>query len=176
MKFTLYPNDELKFKIEQSWDLSAPETLIEGSYCYKYIKYLVSSREKYNFTYCTSWINILRLKISKDKGTVIYGIEKIQLDFQGEGKNLRVVSIDVTIDELTGTAQIKVNIEKVPSFDEKLSSFFARLTSGISKKIEEQKSKKIEKELNDKKNLEENIKQKAKETITNEYWWSKWLF
>ena len=54
MKFTLYPNDELKFKIKQSWDLSAPETLIEGSYCYKYIKYLVSSREKYNFTYCTS--------------------------------------------------------------------------------------------------------------------------
>lgn len=45
MKFTLYPNDELKFKIKQSWDLSAPETLIEGSYCYKYIKYLVSSRE-----------------------------------------------------------------------------------------------------------------------------------
>jgi len=109
------------------------------------------------------------LKISKDKGTVIYEIEKIQLDFQGEGKNLRVVSIDVTIDELTGTAQIKVNIEKVPSFDEKLSSFFARLTSGISKKIEEQKNKKIEKELNDKKNLEEIIKQKAKETITDEY-------
>ena len=169
MKFTLYPNDDLKFKIKQSWDLSAPETLIEGSYCYKYIKYLVSSREKYNFTYCTSWTNILRLKISKDKGTVIYEIEEIQLDFQGEGKNLRVVSIDVTIDELTGTAQIKVNIEKVPSFDEKLSSFFARLTSGISKKIEEQKNKKIEKELNDKKNLEEIIKQKAKETITDEY-------
>lgn len=169
MKFTLYPNDELKYKIKQSWDLSAPETLIEGSYCYKYIKYLVSSREKYNFTYCTSWINILRLKISKDKGTVIYGIEKIQLDFQGEGKNLRVVSIDVTIDELTGVAKIKVNIEKVPSFDEKLSSFFASITSGISKNIDEQKSKKIEKELNDKKHLEEIIKQKAKETITDEY-------
>lgn len=169
MKFTLYPNDELKFKIKQSWDLSAPETLIEGSYCYKYIKYLVSSREKYNFTYCTSWINILRLKISKDKGTVIYGIEKIQLDFQGEGKNLRAVSIDVTIDELTGVAKIKVNIEKVPSFDEKLSSFFASITSGISKNIDEQKSKKIEKELNDKKHLEEIIKQKAKETITDEY-------
>lgn len=106
------------------------------------------------------------MKISKDKGTVIYEIEKIQLDFQGEGKNLRVVSIDVTIDELTGAAQIKVNIEKVPSFDEKLSSFFSRLTSGISKKIEEQKNKKIEKELNDKKNLEEIIKEKAKETIT----------
>ena len=169
MKFTLYPNDELKFKIKQSWDLSAPETLIEGSYCYKYIKYLVSNREKYNFTYCTSWTNILHLKISKDKGTVIYEIEKIQLDFQGEGKNLRVVSIDVTIDELTGVAKIKVNIEKVPSFDEKLSSFFASITSGISKNIDEQKSKKIEKELNDKKHLEEIIKQKAKETITDEY-------
>lgn len=76
MKFTLYPNDELKFKIKQSWDLSAPETLIEGSYCYKYIKYLVSSREKYNFTYCTSWINILRLKLVKIKEQLFMGLKK----------------------------------------------------------------------------------------------------
>lgn len=31
MKFTLYPNDELKFKIKQRWDLSAPEVLVVDS-------------------------------------------------------------------------------------------------------------------------------------------------
>lgn len=111
---------------------------------------------------------VLSLEISKNKGTLIYEIENIQLDFQGDGKNLKIASIDVTIDELTNMAKVKVNIEKVLSFDEKLSSFFSRLTSGISKKIEEQKSKTIEKELNEKKHLEEIIKQKSKETITND--------
>lgn len=168
MKFTLYPNDELKFKIKQSWDLSAPETLIEGSYCYKYIKYLVSSREKYNFTYCTSFANILSLEISKNKGTIIYEIENIQLDFQGVGKNLKIASIDVNVDELANMAKIKVNIEKVPSFDEKISSFFVHVTSGITKKIDEQKEKNFNKKLKDKKLLEEIIKNKSKETITED--------
>lgn len=168
MKFTLTPNDDLKFKIKQNWDLGAPITIIDGSSTYKHIKYLINNRERFNFTYCTSFANVLSLEISKNKGTLIYEIENIQLDFQGDGKNLKIASIDVTIDELTNMAKVKVNIEKVLSFDEKLSSFFSRLTSGISKKIEEQKSKTIEKELNEKKHLEEIIKQKAKETITND--------
>jgi hypothetical protein len=43
------------------------------------------------------------------------------------------------------------------------------ITSGISKKLSEQKSKNIAKELEDKKLIEEIIEQKAKETITDEY-------
>ena len=42
------------------------------------------------------------------------------------------------------------------------------MTSGITKKIEEQKSRKFQKELDDKKLIEEIIKNKAKETITED--------
>lgn len=168
MKFTLTPNDNLKFKIKQNWDLGAPITIIDGSSTYKHIKYLISNRERFNSTYCTSFANVLSLEISKNKGTIIYEIENISLDFQGEGKNLKIASIDVNVDELTNMAKVKVNIEKVPSFDEKISSFFVRVTSGITKKIDEQKEKNFNKKLEDKKLLEEIIKQKAKETITED--------
>lgn len=169
MKFTLTPNDELKFKIKQNWDLGAPITIIDGASSYKHIKYLIRNRACYNSTYCTSFANVLSLEIRKNKGTIIYEIENIQLDFHGDGKNLRIGSIDVTVDELTNMAKVKVNIEKVPSFDEKIFSFFSLMTSGFTKKIEEQKNKNFNKELEEKKILEEIIKNKAKETITNEY-------
>lgn len=168
MKFTLTPNDNLKFKIKQKWDLIAPEIIIDGSSTYKHIKYLISNRGRFNSTYCTSFANVLSLEISKNKGIIIYEIENIQLDFQGEGKNLKIASIDVTVDELTNMAKVKVNIEKVPSFDEKISSFFVRITSGITKKIDERKEKNFNKKLEDKKLLEEIIKNKSKETITED--------
>lgn len=168
MKFTLTPNDDLKFKINQNWDLGAPITIIDGASTYKNIKYIIRNRERFNSTYSTSFANVLSLEISKNKGTVIYEIENIQLNFQGQGKALKVSSIDVIVDELTNRAKVKLNIEKVLSFEEKISSFFSRVTSGITKKIEEQKDKSFNKKLEDKKILEEIIKNKAKETITKE--------
>ena len=127
MKFTLLSNDDLKFKIKQNWDLGAPITIIDGASSYKHIKYLIRNRACYNSTYCTSFANVLSLEISKNKGTIIYEIENIQLDFHGEGKSLKISSVDVTVDELTNMAKVKVNIEKVPSFDEKAFSFFSQL-------------------------------------------------
>lgn len=170
MKFTLTPNDELNFKIIQNWDLSTPKTIINDSYCYKYIKDFISNRENYNSTYSISSNTVvLKLEISKDKGRIIYGIEDIQLNFQGQGKVLKVISIEVLTDDNTNKVKIKANIERVFSLDEKISSFFTCITSGISKKIEKQKSKEFAKELHDKKLIEEIIKKKAKETIINEY-------
>lgn len=170
MKFTLTPNDELKFKIIQNWDFSTPKTIINGFYCYKYIKDFISSRENYNSTYSISSNTVvLKLEISKDKGKIIYEIEDIQLNFQGQGKVLKVISIDVSTDDNTNKVKIKVNIEQILSLNEKISSFFACFTSGISKKIEKQRSKEFRKELHDKKLIEEIIKKKAKETIINEY-------
>ena len=80
-----------------------------------------------------------------------------------------LIPIEVSVDENTDRAEVKVNIEKVPSLVEKIQTTFACMTSGITKKLSEQKSKNIAKELEDKKLIEEIIKQKAKETITNEY-------
>ena len=42
------------------------------------------------------------------------------------------------------------------------------MTSGITKRIEEQKKRRFQKELDDKKLIEEIIKNKAKETITED--------
>lgn len=168
MKFTLYPNDELKFKIKQRWDFSAPEVLIVDSWCYKQIKYLITSIKNYNPTRNTYWDRLVFLEIKKGTGTIIYEVEDMQLDFQGQGENLKVISIEVSVDENTDRAEVKVNIEKVPSFVEKIQSLYTYMTSGITKKIDEQKNKKFQKELDDKKLIEEIIKNKAKETITED--------
>lgn len=168
MKFTLYPNDELQFKIKQRWDFSAPEVLIINSYCYRQIKYIIASININKPAPTTSWDRIMFLEIKKNKGTVVYEVEDMKLNFQGHGENLKVISIEVSVDENTDRAKVKVNIEKVPSLVEKIQTTFACMTSGITKKIEEQKSRKFQKELDDKKLIEEIIKNKAKEIITED--------
>lgn len=166
MKFTLFSNDELKFKIKQRWDLSAPEILVVDSWCYKQIKYLIASMKNYNSTRNTYWDRLVFLEIKKGTGTIIYEVEDMQLNFQGQGENLKVISIEVSVDENTDRAEVKVNIEKVPSLVERIQSTFAYMTSGITKRIEEQKKRRFQKELEGKKLIEEIIKNKAKETIT----------
>lgn len=168
MKFTLYPNDELQFKIKQRWDFSAPEVLIINSWCYRQIKYLIASIKNYNPTRNTYWDRLVFLEIKKGAGTIIYEVEDMQLDFQGQGEHLKVISIEVSVDENTDRAEVKVNIEKAPSFVEKIQSLYTYMTSGITKKIEEQKKRRFQKELDDKKLIEEIIKNKAKETITED--------
>ena len=108
------------------------------------------------------------MEIKKGAGTIIYEVEDMQLDFQGQGENLKVISIEVSVDENTDRAEVKVNIEMVPSLVEKVQSLYTYMTSGITKKIEEQKKRRFQKELEDKKLIEEIIKNKAKETITED--------
>lgn len=168
MKFTLLSNDELQFKIKQRWDFSVPEILVMDSWCYKQIKYLIASIKNYNPTRNTYWNRLMFLEIKKGTGTIIYEVEDVQLNFRGLGENLKVISIEVSVDENTDRAKVEVNIEKIPSLVEKIQTTFAHITSGITKKIEEQKSRKFQKELDDKKLIEEIIKNKAKETITED--------
>ena len=79
-----------------------------------------------------------------------------------------LIPIEVSVDENTDRAKVKVNIEKVPSLVEKIQTTFSCMTSGITKRIEEQKKRRFQKELEDKKLIEEIIKNKAKETITED--------
>lgn len=67
MKFTLYPNDELKFKIKQRWDFSAPEVLIINSYCYRQIKYLIASIKNFkkNLMIKNSLKKLSKIKLRK---------------------------------------------------------------------------------------------------------------
>ena len=167
-KITLLPNDEIKFKIKKDWTFSAPEMIADGTYYYESLKKLIDETKDNAFSN-SNWANAFTLELSKDKGLISYEIEDFQLNSQGTGNLAKVISIDVILRDKENKAKVTLNVERVPSLKEKITSFLAHITSGISKKLSEQKSKNIAKELEDKKLIEEIIEQKAKETITNEY-------
>ena len=175
MKFTLLPNDEIKFKIKKGWTFSAPEIIAaapeiiaDGTYYYESLKKLIDET-KDNALSNNNWANAFTLELSKDKGLISYEIEDFQLNSQGTGNLAKVISVDVILSDKANKTKVTLNVERHPSLKEKITSFLVHITSGISKKLSEQKSKNIAKELEDKKLIEEIIEQKAKETITNEY-------
>lgn len=167
-KFTLLPNDEIKFKIKKGWTFSAPQIIADGTYYYESFKKLIDET-KDNALSNDNWANAFTLELSKDKGLISYEIEDFQLNSQGTGNLAKVISIDVILSDKENKAKVTLNVERHLSLKEKITSFLTHITSGISKKLSERKSINIAKELEDKKLIEEIIEQKAKETITNEY-------
>lgn len=168
MKFTLYPNDEIRFKIKQDGAFATNEIIADLTYYYKSLKELIDEI-KDNALLNANWANAFTLELSKDKGLISYELEDAQLNSQGTGNLAKVISVDVILNDKANKAKVTLNVERFPSLKEKITSFLAHITSGISKKLSEQKSKNIAKELEDKKLIEEIIEQKAKETITDEY-------
>ena len=82
-KFTLFATDKTRFKIKQKWDLSAPEVIVRNSYCYPYIKYLISSI--YNpFSFSSlksvSLNGILSLTVQRNKKTRLAHLLKKSLE------------------------------------------------------------------------------------------------
>ena len=132
MKFTLLSNDKVKFKIKQRWDFTAPETIIDNSYCYDCIKHLVSSTNYFTPTRSVNFNNILNLEIRKNKEITNYDVEAWELYLQGQGEHFKVTSIDVEIDEVTDKTRIKINIERV-SLAKKTLSFIAYKINSILK-------------------------------------------
>ena len=51
-----------------------PETIVDGSYCCDYIKYLVSSINYYTPTRSVNFSNILNLEIRKNKEITNYDV------------------------------------------------------------------------------------------------------
>lgn len=135
MKFTLYPNDKVKFKIKQKWEWTIPETIVDGSYCCDSIKHLVSALNYYNPNRSVKFNNILNLEIRKNKEITNYDSEAWQLYLQpqqGQGEYFKVASIEVEIDEVTDKAKIQINIERV-SLAKKALSFIAHKINSILK-------------------------------------------
>lgn len=167
-KFTLLPNDEIKFKIKESGAFATNEIIADLTYYYKSLKEFIDEI-KDNALSNANWANAFTLELSKGKGLISYEIEDAQLNSQGTGNLAKVISVEVILSDRENKAKVTLNVERFPSLKEKITSFLTYITSGISKKLSEQKSKNIAKELEDKKLIEEIIEQKAKETITNEY-------
>ena len=171
-RFTLLSNDkDLNFKINQAWDLSFPKTIIKNTYCHKYFIELIETRKRHTGD---NWAkNVFSLELYKGNNKIIYEIEDIKLHLKGAGKKIKIISIEVLVDEDTNKAKIEINAQQELSFSEKLSELMENLIDKVvemhNQKIENKVKKRLDIEGANKAFIENIIEKKAKETITNEY-------
>ena len=171
-RFTLLSNDkDLNFKINQAWDLSFPKTIIKNTYCHKYFIELIETRKRHTGD---NWAkNVFSLELYKGNNKIIYEIEDIKLHLKGDGKKIKIISIEVLVDEDTNKAKIEINVQQELSFSEKLSELMENLIDKVvemhNQKIENKVKKRLDIEGANKAFIENIIEKKAKETITNEY-------
>lgn len=168
-KFTLLSNDkDLNFKINQAWDLSFPKTIIKNAYCYKYFIDLIETRKRHTGD---NWAkNVFSLELYKSNNKITYEIEDIKLYLKGEGKKIKIISIDVLVNEDTNKAKIEINAQKELSFSEKLSELMDNLIDNVveihNQKVEDKMKKRLDKKEVNRAFIENIIEKKAKETIT----------
>lgn len=136
MKFTLTPNDKLKFKIFEKSELFSDVTLIKNFRFYDSFNYWLLESKEYKRNNC-SFYNT-QLKIYKNKGEISYRLEDIQLIYRGKGNKSEIYKIEVNIKESTQIAKIKIFVERSYSFygklNKKLVLFLKGLESGLTKR------------------------------------------
>lgn len=168
-RFTLLSNDkDLNFKINQAWDLSFPKTVIKNAYCHKYFIELIETRKRHTGD---NWAkNVFSLELYKGNNKIIYEIEDIKLHLKGDGKKIKIISIEVLVDEDTNKAKIEINAQQELSFSEKLSELMDNLIDFIvemhNQKVENKMKKRLNKDEVNRAFIENIIEKKTKETIT----------
>ena len=168
-KFTLLSNDkDLNFKINQAWDLSFPKTIIKNDYCHKYFIELIDTRKLHTGD---NWAkNVFSLELYKRNNKIVYEIEDIKLHLKGAGKKIKVISIEVTVNEDTNKAKIEINAQQELSFSEKLSELMDNMIDNVVEMHNQKVENKVKKRLNKKEVnrafIENIIEKKTKESIT----------
>lgn len=167
MKFTLTPNDKLKFKIFEKSELFSDVTLIKNFRFYDSFNYWLLERKEYKRNNC-SFYNT-QLKIYKNKGEISYRLEDIQLIYRGKGNKSEIYKIEVNIKESTQIAKIKIFVERSYSFYGKIEQEVSSIFKGIRKRINQKKEQIAQKKKTDTEAIENIIKEKSNKTITDEY-------
>lgn len=168
-KFTLLSNDkDLNFKINQAWDLSFPKTIIKNDYCHRHFIELIETRKRHTGD---NWAkNVFSLELYKDNNKIIYEIEDIKLHLKGDGKKIKIISIEVIVNEDINKAKIEINAQKELSFSENLSELMDNLIDNVVEMHNQKVENKVQKRLNKKETnrafIENIIEKKVKETIT----------
>lgn len=168
-RFTLLSNDkDLNFKINQAWDLSFPKTIIKNTYCHKYFIELIKTRKRHTGD---NWAkNVFSLELYKGNNKIIYEIEDIKLHLKGDGKKIKIISIEVLVDEDTNKAKIEINAQQELSFSEKLSELMDNMLDNVveihNQKVENKMKKRLNKDEVNRAFIENIIEKKTKETIT----------
>lgn len=168
-KFTLLSNDkDLNFKINQAWDLPFPKTIIKNDYCHKYFIELIDTRKRHTGD---NWAkNVFSLELYKRNNKIVYEIEDIKLHLKGAGKKIKVISIEVTVNEDTNKAKIEINAQKEYSLSEKFSELMDNMIDNVVEMHNQKVENKVKKRLNKKEVnrafIENIIEKKTKESIT----------
>ncbi len=168
-KFTLLSNDkDLNFKINQAWDLSFPKTIIKNDYCHRHFIELIETRKHHTGD---NWAkNVFSLELYKGNNKIIYEIEDIKLHLKGDGKKIKIISIEVLVNKDTNKAKIEINAQQELSFSENLSELMDNLIDNVVEMHNQKVENKVQKRLNKKETnrafIENIIEKKVKETIT----------
>ena len=113
--------------------------------------------------------NVFSLELYKSNNKITYEIEDIKLYLKGAGKKIKVISIEVTVNEDTNKAKIEINAQKEYSLSEKLSELMDNMIDNVVEMHNQKVENKVKKRLNKKEInrafVENIIEKKTKETI-----------
>lgn len=110
------------------------------------------------------------MELYKRNNKIVYEIEDIKLYLKGAGKKIKVISIEVTVNEDTNKAKIEINAQKELSFSEKFSELMDNMIDNVveihNQKVENKVKKRLNKKEVNRAFIENIIEKKTKETIT----------